>query len=213
MGFVKLFMRSDCCTSRADQFEIRLGNTVGELANEVCHSANQDANTATFFNWAQCKGRGRYLYVVWYPTDTQVDICEVEIFPPYTVQDIAGPFRHYRASDWDGGGEKLVDTSGNRADSVSSSGVSKGTAEGNGARGAVDYVFGDRLSHLSWTAGDDSAFVHHLLGDAAYKRIRVAEPDSAGLPGELASRPHECRASRWSFLWRSVDTADERGVG
>jgi hypothetical protein len=56
VGFVKLFMRSDASTSRGDQFEIRLGNAVGELANPVCHSANQNANTATFVNWAQCKG-------------------------------------------------------------------------------------------------------------------------------------------------------------
>ena len=56
VGFVKLFMRKDASTSRADQFEIRLGNAVGELANPVCHSANQNANAATFVNWAQCKG-------------------------------------------------------------------------------------------------------------------------------------------------------------
>ncbi len=56
VGFVKLFVRKDASTSRADQFEMRLGNAVGELANPVCHSANQNANTATFVNWAQCKG-------------------------------------------------------------------------------------------------------------------------------------------------------------
>eukprot|EP00961_Rhodomonas_salina_P189431 2555537-Rhodomonas_salina.1 len=154
VGFVKLFLRSDALTSRADQFEIRLGNAVGELANPICHSRNQDANTLTYRNWAQCKGSGRYLYVVWYPTDTQVDVCEVEIYAPYALEDIAGtPFRRYHASDWEGTSEKLLDSSGHGADTVSSAKVEAGKGEGDGAREAVDYVYGTHLSHLSWDAG------------------------------------------------------------
>eukprot|EP00961_Rhodomonas_salina_P252091 3407858-Rhodomonas_salina.1 len=151
VGFVKLHARSDSSTARMDQFEIRLGDSTGELDNPVCHSPNQNANTVTWVNWAVCKGVGRYLFLLWYPTtDTLVDVCEVEIFAPITLSDVAPPFRWYHAKNWQTGSRTLKDIGSSAQDTVSQSRVGWAKAAGNAARQPVDYIYGDTSSSLTW---------------------------------------------------------------
>eukprot|EP00961_Rhodomonas_salina_P234521 3169523-Rhodomonas_salina.1 len=150
VGFVKLHSRGDSQAERMDQFEIRVGNASVWDGNPVCHSANQDTNVVTYTNWAVCNGLGRYVFVVFYPQSINADICELEVYPPHTLQDFAPPLRRYRAGDWDAASGTLVDSGTLQQDSVTSVGVAKASGRGNGAREVIDYVYGSTASTLVW---------------------------------------------------------------
>eukprot|EP00961_Rhodomonas_salina_P238119 3218301-Rhodomonas_salina.1 len=69
------------------------------------------------------------------------------------MEDLGAPSRRYQASDWNVSGQTLMDSSSSMSHSVSSSGVARDRGAGNGARGEVDYIYGNHDSHISWADG------------------------------------------------------------
>ncbi len=79
---VSITPKTGCCSERLQNFDIRIGDTKNEKANDICRkSANITVQEAVKFNCNQGLV-GRYLYIIT-NIDKKLSLCEVEAYGFY----------------------------------------------------------------------------------------------------------------------------------